>query len=363
MHVTDFSFEVPDNLIARYPQAKRSSCRLLCLDGLGGTIIHQTFNDLVEKLTEGDLLIFNNTKVIPARLYGRKVTGGKIEVLIEKIFDNHRTLAHIRSSKAPKPGSKLLLGDDYSISATMISRYNSLFELHINDNRDIMTLLNDFGHTPLPPYINRLSEIADHELYQTVYAKHPGSVAAPTAGLHFDENLLALLNAKGIKIEFITLHIGAATFQPIRVNLIENHQMHSEYIEVSQNVVDAVNTCKTRGKRVIAVGTTSVRSLESAAAAAAKIGKTNLIPFYGDTSIFIYPGYQFRIVDVIITNFHLPESTLIMLVAAFAGYRHTLTAYREAVTKMYRFFSYGDAMFIVRNPEAHQEQISELLID
>lgn len=356
MRVADFSFALPDNLIARYPQAQRSACRMLSLDGQTGALAHQVFTDLLEKLAPGDLLVFNNTRVIPARLFGRKVSGGKIEVLVERVLDDKRVLAHVRASKAPKPGSALLLGDDDSIAATMVARHDSLFELRFDDARDVLTLLNDAGHMPLPPYIDRPDDAADRELYQTVYGERPGAVAAPTAGLHFDEPLLAALRAKGVEMAFVTLHVGAGTFQPVRVDQIEQHQMHAEYAEVPQEVVDAVLACKARGNQVIAVGTTSVRSLESAAAAA---GEQVLAPFFGDTRIFIYPGYQFRVVDVLITNFHLPESTLIMLVSAFAGYRHTLAAYREAVARAYRFFSYGDAMFIIRNPDAAAERVGE----
>lgn len=325
---------------------------MLSLDGQTGALAHQVFTDLLEELAPGDLLVFNNTRVIPARLFGRKVSGGKIEVLVERVLDDKRVLAHVRASKAPKPGSALLLGDDDSIAATMVARHDALFELRFDDARDVLTLLNDAGHMPLPPYIDRPDDVADRELYQTVYGERPGSVAAPTAGLHFDEPLLAALRAKGVEMAFVTLHVGAGTFQPVRVDQIEHHQMHSEYAEVPQEVVDAVLACKARGNRVVAVGTTAVRSLESAAAA----GEQALTPFFGDTSIFIYTGYQFRVVDVLITNFHLPESTLIMLVSAFAGYRHTLAAYREAVAQAYRFFSYGDAMFITRNPAAAAER-------
>lgn len=298
--------------------------------------------------------MFNNTRVIPARMFGRKVSGGKIEVLVERVLDDHRVLAHVRASKAPKPGAELLLGDDESIAATMVARHETLFELRFNDERDVFTILNAAGHMPLPPYIARPDEDADRELYQTVYGEKPGAVAAPTAGLHFDEPLLAALRAKGVEMAFVTLHVGAGTFQPVRVETIEDHVMHAEYAEVPQEVVDAVLACKARGKRVVAVGTTSVRSLESAAAAS----KEALIaPFFGDTSIFIYPGYHYQVIDALVTNFHLPESTLIMLVSAFAGYKNTMNAYQQAVAEQYRFFSYGDAMFISRNPQAENESV------
>ncbi|CVF46352.1 MULTISPECIES: tRNA preQ1(34) S-adenosylmethionine ribosyltransferase-isomerase QueA [Serratia] len=354
MRVADFSFELPESLIAHYPQAERSACRLLQLDGPSGALTHGVFTDLLDKLEAGDLLVFNNTRVIPARMFGRKVSGGKIEVLVERVLDDHRVLAHVRASKAPKPGAELLLGDDESIAATMVARQETLFELRFNDERDVFTILNAAGHMPLPPYIARPDEDADRELYQTVYSEKPGAVAAPTAGLHFDEPLLAALRAKGVEMAFVTLHVGAGTFQPVRVETIEDHVMHAEYAEVPQEVVDAVLACKARGKRVVAVGTTSVRSLESAAAAS----KEALIaPFFGDTSIFIYPGYHYQVIDALVTNFHLPESTLIMLVSAFAGYKNTMNAYQQAVAEQYRFFSYGDAMFISRNPQAENESV------
>ncbi|MBN3081483.1 tRNA preQ1(34) S-adenosylmethionine ribosyltransferase-isomerase QueA [Pectobacterium polaris] len=352
MRVTDFSFELPESLIAHYPQAERSGCRLLSLDGPTGNLTHGVFTDLLDKLNPGDLLVFNNTRVIPARLFGRKASGGKLEVLVERVLDDHRVLAHVRASKAPKPGTELLLGDDESVKATMAARHDALFELHFDDSRDVLSILNDIGHMPLPPYIDRPDEDADRELYQTVYSQRPGAVAAPTAGLHFDEPMLAALREKGIEMAFVTLHVGAGTFQPVRVDTIEDHIMHAEYAEVPQDVVDAVLACKARGNRVIAVGTTSVRSLESAAQASQN---APIEPFFGDTKIFIYPGYHYRIIDALVTNFHLPESTLIMLVSAFAGYQNTMSAYRQAVAEQYRFFSYGDAMFITHNPMAEQE--------
>ncbi len=356
MRVADFSFELPESLIARYPQPERSGCRLLQLDGPSGGLTHGVFTDLLDNLEAGNLLVFNNTRAIPARLFGRKVSGGKIEVLVERVLDDHRVLAHVRASKAPKPGTELLLGDDESIAATMVARHDTLFELRFNDDRDVFTILNAVGHMPLPPYIDRPDEDADRELYQTVYSEKPGAVAAPTAGLHFDEPLLAALRAKGIEMAFVTLHVGAGTFQPVRVETIEEHVMHAEYAEVPQDVVDAVLACKARGKRVVAVGTTSVRSLESAANACQD---ALIAPFFGDTSIFIYPGYHYQVIDALVTNFHLPESTLIMLVSAFAGYKNTMNAYHQAVAEQYRFFSYGDAMFISRNPLAESESVGE----
>lgn len=346
MRVADFSFSLPETLIARYPQPERTSSRLLSLDGNSGALTHGTFADVVDKIQPGDLVVFNNTRVIPARMFGRKVSGGKLEVLVERVLDDKRILAHVRASKAPKSGTELLLGEDESVRATMLARHDALFEIGFDDERNVFAILDAIGHMPLPPYIDRPDEDSDKERYQTVYNKKPGAVAAPTAGLHFDEPLLEKLRAKGVEFAFVTLHVGAGTFQPVRVDTIEEHHMHSEYAEVPQEVVDAVLACKARGNRVIAVGTTSVRSLESAARAA---GESAIIaPFHRDTDIFIYPGYQFKVVDALITNFHLPESTLIMLVSAFAGYEHVMHAYQEAVANQYRFFSYGDAMFITR---------------
>lgn len=356
MRVADFTFELPESLIARYPQSQRSGCRLLSLDGPTGELTHGIFTDVLDKLNPGDLLVFNNTRVIPARVFGRKASGGKIEVLVERVLDSKRVLAHVRASKSPKPGAELLLGDAENIKATMVARHDTLFELEFNEDRDVFTLLDEIGHMPLPPYIDRPDEDADRELYQTVYSERLGAVAAPTAGLHFDQPLMDALKEKGIEFAFVTLHVGAGTFQPVRVDTIEEHVMHAEYAEVPQEVVDAVIACKARGNRVIAVGTTSVRSLESAA----KACNDGLIaPFFGDTSIFIFPGYEYEVIDVLITNFHLPESTLIMLVSAFAGYKNTINAYHQAVAEQYRFFSYGDAMFIHRNLLASQEIVGQ----
>ncbi|EKE74926.1 tRNA preQ1(34) S-adenosylmethionine ribosyltransferase-isomerase QueA [Gallaecimonas xiamenensis] len=349
MQRADFHFDLPEHLIARHPMAERSASRLLMLDGPSGALRHGRFTDLLEELKEGDLLVFNNTRVIPARLFGQKASGGKLEVLVERVLDDKRVLAHVRSSKSPKPGTELVF--DEGVKALMVARHDALFELAFEGEDGVLAILERIGHMPLPPYIDRPDDAADRERYQTVYNEKPGAVAAPTAGLHFDEPLLVALAAKGVETAFVTLHVGAGTFQPVRADSIFEHKMHSEYAEVPQAVVDAVKACKARGGRVIAVGTTSVRSLESAAQAAEQAG-TELAPFASDTDIFIYPGYRFLVVDGLVTNFHLPESTLIMLVSAFAGYSETLAAYREAVNQEYRFFSYGDAMFITKNPEA-----------
>ncbi|MNF35100.1 S-adenosylmethionine:tRNA ribosyltransferase-isomerase [Pseudomonas linyingensis] len=342
MRVADFHFELPDPLIARHPLAERRASRLLVLDGPSGQLSHRHFPDLLEYLRPGDLMVFNDTRVIPARLFGHKASGGKLEILVERVLDSHRVLAHVRASKAPKPGMQILI--DGGGAAEMVVRHAALFELRFAE--PVLPLLERVGHMPLPPYIDRPDEDADRERYQTVYSDQAkaGAVAAPTAGLHFDDALLAAIRAKGVDTAFVTLHVGAGTFQPVRVERIEDHHMHSEWLEVGQEVVDAVSACKARGGRVVAVGTTSVRSLESAARDGV------LRPFSGDTDIFIYPGRPFHVVDALVTNFHLPESTLLMLVSAFAGYPETMAAYRAAVAEGYRFFSYGDAMFITRNP-------------
>ncbi|WP_313241043.1 tRNA preQ1(34) S-adenosylmethionine ribosyltransferase-isomerase QueA [Stutzerimonas kunmingensis] len=340
MQVADFFFQLPDALIARHPLAERRASRLLVLEGETGKLSHCNFADLLDHVRPGDLMVFNNTRVIPARLFGQKATGGKLEILVERVLGNRSVLAHVRSSKSPKAGSKILL--DGGGEAEMIARHDALFELEFDE--DVLPLLERIGHMPLPPYIDRPDDDADRERYQTVYAQRAGAVAAPTAGLHFDEALLQALRESGVETAYVTLHVGAGTFQPVRVERIEEHHMHREWLEVGQDVVDAVAACRSRGGRVIAVGTTSVRSLETAA----RDGE--LKPFSGDTDIFIYPGKSFHVVDALVTNFHLPESTLLMLVSAFAGYPETMAAYAEAVAQRYRFFSYGDAMFITRNP-------------
>ncbi|WP_150538776.1 tRNA preQ1(34) S-adenosylmethionine ribosyltransferase-isomerase QueA [Actinobacillus vicugnae] len=359
MLVSDFHFDLPDELIARYPTTERTASRLLHLNGETGEFADKQFSDLLAQINQGDLLIFNNTRVIPARLYGRKASGGKLEVLVERVLDEHRCLAHVRASKAPKEGAELVLGEDKlgegnGFKATMLARHEALFELQFNEQQPLFELLQQAGHMPLPPYIDRPDEDTDQERYQTVYSKVLGAVAAPTAGLHFDNPTLEKLKEKGVNTAFVTLHVGAGTFQPVRVENILDHKMHAEYAEVSQEVVDQILATKAAGKRVIAVGTTSVRSIESAAQAAEKDGKL-IAPFFSDTSIFLYPGKTFRVVDALVTNFHLPESTLIMLVSAFAGYRNTMKAYQHAVEAKYRFFSYGDAMFINKNPNAFHD--------
>ncbi|ABI38459.1 MULTISPECIES: tRNA preQ1(34) S-adenosylmethionine ribosyltransferase-isomerase QueA [Shewanella] len=342
MRVTDFSFDLPDELIARYPMAQRNASRLLTLDGNTGTLADKQFTDLLGMINPGDLMVFNNTRVIPARLFGQKASGGKLEILVERMLDDKRILAHVRSSKSPKVDSIIHLDGGYEMK--MAARHDALFELELLSDLTILEVLEAVGHMPLPPYIDRPDEDADKERYQTVYNQNPGAVAAPTAGLHFDDAMLDALKAKGVNIAFVTLHVGAGTFQPVRVDNVLEHKMHSEWANVPQDVVDLIAQTKAAGKRVVAVGTTSVRSLESAARAS----EGELKAFSGDTDIFIYPGYQFQIVDAMITNFHLPESTLIMLVSAFAGFDHVMAAYQHAITQKYRFFSYGDAMFVTK---------------
>lgn len=349
MRVSDFSFELPEELIAQFPLETRSASRLLCLDGNTGELAHKQFSQLTELVQPGDLLVFNDTRVIPARLFGQKASGGKVEVLIERLQGEQRALAHIRSSRSPKVGAKLIL--EGGVEAEVIGRQDNLFQLQFDPSEDLMRQLEAHGHMPLPPYMQREDLPSDRERYQTVYNKRPGAVAAPTAGLHFDQPLLDKLQAMGVETQFVTLHVGAGTFQPVKVDKVEDHKMHAEYIEVTQAVCDAINATRTRGGRVIAVGTTSVRSLETASQSG------EIQPFMGDSSIFLYPGYEFKSVDAMITNFHLPESTLIMLVSAFAGIDHIRKAYAEAIQLRYRFFSYGDAMFMTRQSMIAKESM------
>lgn len=346
MKLSDFYFDLPESLIAKYPTPDRAASRLLSLNGTNGEIRHGVFSDILDNVQPNDLLVFNNTRVIPARLLGQKSTGGKVEVLIERILDDHRALAHVRSSKSPKPGAQLTL--ENVVNVTMLARHDALFELRFDHEETVLSLLESYGHMPLPPYIDRPDEDSDKERYQTVYNEKPGAVAAPTAGLHFTDEILKSIQDKGAQLAFVTLHVGAGTFQPVKVDNVLEHQMHSEFAEVSQDVIDAIHQTRERGGRVIAVGTTSVRSLESAAKAASDAGQP-LGAYCDDTDIFIYPGYEFQLVDAMVTNFHLPESTLIMLISAFAGQDKIMKAYQAAIDESYRFFSYGDAMFITRN--------------
>ncbi len=345
MKTADFDFHLPDELIAQYPLQQRTASRLLHL--CGDKLHDRQFTDLPGLLSPNDLLVFNNTKVIPARLHGTKETGGKVEVLVERVIDEQHVLAHVRASKSPKAGAQLILED--KIEAIMLGREGDLFKLSFKALKNeaklsVLDLLEQHGHMPLPPYIERADEQDDQQRYQTVYAQHAGAVAAPTAGLHFDQAMLDQLAASGVESAFVTLHVGAGTFQPVRVENIEDHHMHAEYIDVDAAVVEQIKQTKEKGGRVIAVGTTAVRSLESAAM------HGELAEFHGDSQIFIYPGCKFRVVDAMITNFHLPQSTLLMLVSAFSGHQTMMNAYRHAVEQKYRFFSYGDAMLLEKAP-------------
>ena len=337
MKRTEFNYQLPPGLIAQRPLEQRSASRLLCLDRQSGGLNDRQFKDLPSLLEPGDLLVFNNTKVIPARLFGHKTSGGRVEILVERLLNTQECLAQVRASKSPKPGAELVLDDGSQLR--VLARQDGFFQLQ-SIGTGLMDLLQRLGHMPLPPYIAREDNDADRRRYQTVFAESPGAVAAPTAGLHFDRALLDQLSDSGIESTTVTLHVGAGTFQPVRVDNIEDHQMHAEWLEVSRSACEAITAAKTRSGRVVAVGTTAVRSLETAAQGG------SLAPYSGDSSIFIYPPYQFRVVDAMITNFHLPESTLLMLVSAFSGRENILAAYRHAVEQEYRFFSYGDAMLL-----------------
>ena len=336
----DFDFDLPEELIAQYPAPERDASRLLLLDGASGKYADGRFSDILTLVRAGDLLVFNDTRVIPARLFARKETGGRVEILVERLLDGGKCLGHVQASKTPKEGSRLIL--DSGAALRVCGRRDDLFELESVNGKPLPEVLEQHGHIPLPPYIRRSDDMLDADRYQTVYASRPGAVAAPTAGLHFTHTLLGDLQNKGVLCAYVTLHVGAGTFQPIREEAIENHRMHSEWFEVSTTVCEQVNATKQAGNRVIAVGTTSVRCLEAATV------DDRLQPFQGETDIFIYPGFEFRAVDAMITNFHLPASTLLLLVCAFAGRENILQAYRHAVAANYRFFSYGDAMFISR---------------
>ena len=347
MRRQDFHYELPEELIAKVPMPERTASRLMVLEGPSGAIAHKSFVDILNLLNPRDLLVFNDTRVIPARVYGHKLTGGRVEILVERILSRHRILAHLRASKSPGDGAILSLENGPEI--TVVQRHADLFELEFPEASPVLEVLERIGHVPLPPYINRKDELLDRERYQTVYGRKQGAVAAPTAGLHFSEQLLEQIRKRGIGVAFVTLHVGAGTFQPVRVEDIREHTMHSEVMELSADVAEQVRATKAAGGRVIAVGTTSVRCLETAAS----VANSELVEAYqGDTNIFIYPSYEYKIVDALVTNFHLPESTLLMLVSAFAGYGHIMRAYQEAIAERYRFFSYGDAMFITRNPNA-----------
>lgn len=342
----DFFFHLPDELIAQQPAAERSGSRLLVLDPsapVEQSVTDANFPDLLSSLKPNDLLVFNNTKVIPARLFGQKSTGGKVELLIERVVDEKTILSHVRSSNSPKVGAVLTIENAFDVE--VIGRQDALFVLKVLSDQNALELIEDNGHMPLPPYIERAEDVEeDKDRYQTVYSAKPGAVAAPTAGLHFDEAFLEKIKSSGINLGFVTLHVGAGTFKPVQVDDIEEHVMHSEYLEVDETLVQQIKQTRQQGGRVIAVGTTSVRCLESAT----QFSQSGEIePYQGETDIFITPGYEFKQIDGLLTNFHLPESTLIMLVSALAGYEHTMHAYQHAVEQKYRFFSYGDAMLIL----------------
>ena len=334
MKLSDFDFDLPNSLIAQYPSERRIDSRLLVVED---DFIDATFSQLGEFLKPKDLLILNDTKVIPARLFGRKESGGKVEILVERLINDFQALVMIKASRAPKIDSYIVLENDKRVR--VCDKDAELYKLSFGSN-SILTLLNEIGHVPLPPYIERIDGKEDLIRYQTVYAKNDGAVAAPTAGLHFDEPLLSNLNSYGVNHAFVTLHVGAGTFQPVKVEDIKDHQMHSEYFEVCQETVDKIVTTKANGGRIVAVGTTAVRTLESIAL------QGKLSSAKGDTDIFIYPGFEFRLVDAMITNFHLPKSSLLMLVSAFIGIEKMFQIYQYAIEEKYRFFSYGDAMLL-----------------
>lgn len=342
MLVSDFDYQLPPELIAQYPLSERSASRLLVVaDDDEMTLSDAHIPDFLSYVNANDLLVFNNTKVIPARLYGRKASGGQVEVLVERLLPAQQALVHLRVSKKPAAGSLVYL--DGEVTVKVLGREGELFLIEWQTDESPYDFLDRIGHLPLPPYIERSDEVSDKTRYQTVFAQTPGAVAAPTAGLHFDQALLDQLNEKGVKIGYVTLHVGAGTFQPVRVDRIEDHVMHAERVIVSEALVDQVRECKARGGRVIAVGTTVVRSLESAALSGV------LQPFSDDTKIFITPGFEFKVVDMLVTNFHLPQSTLLMLVSAFSGIDRIQHAYQHAITQAYRFFSYGDAMLLTHH--------------
>ena len=340
----DFDYSLPADLIAQFPAPERAGSRLLRLAGAG--LSDHRFADLPQFLHPGDVLVFNDTRVIKARLYGVKASGGKIEALVERVAGAHEALVQMRASHPPRPGSRLCF--DAAIEAEVLERRGELYLLRFGGEDGVHALLERHGHLPLPPYITHADSAQDQARYQTVYAQHPGAVAAPTAGLHFDEPMLAQLRGMGIELAWLTLHVGAGTFQPVRVSKLAEHRMHSERYDIPPATVEAIAGARAAGRAVIAVGTTSLRALESAARADALRAETDfaLPSGAGETDLFITPGYKFRVVDRLLTNFHLPKSTLLMLVAAFAGLETMRAAYRHAIAQRYRFYSYGDAMLI-----------------
>ena len=340
---SDFQYDLPEAQIASHPGKERSSSRLLYIDPVSDEFRDTRFPDFPAMLMPGDLLVFNDTRVIPARLLGFKESGGRVEVLVERITGEHEVLAHVRASKSPGPGSRLLL--EGALTVDVKGRVDDLFRLEFPSGQPVLEHLQAHGHVPLPPYIKRADERADQERYQTIYARVPGAVAAPTAGLHFDAGIMQQLSSREIDMAFVTLHVGAGTFQPVRVEQLADHVMHHEYYEVSEETSRKIAETRRNGGRVVAVGTTVVRSLESASREGMPAASR------GETNLFITPGYVFQCVDALLTNFHLPESTLLMLVSAFAGYQRTMAAYRHAIEAGYRFYSYGDAMFINRRAD------------
>lgn len=340
MRTEDFDFRLPPDLIAQFPTEERRASRLLALDGRDGVMQDRLFADLPKFVQPHDVIIFNDTRVIKARVFGTKDSGGRVEMLLERVLDEHHAIAQISASHAPKPNSRIHVSGDTSF--TVLERVGEMYKLRLEADLPLLEWLELHGSLPLPPYISRQSTAADEARYQTVYANKPGAVAAPTAGLHFDQAMLDELTALGAKIAYVTLHVGAGTFQPVRVDDVQQHKMHSEWYHVPEATVAAIDQAKAQGGRVLAVGTTSMRALESAAAGG------RLQAGYGDTNIFIIPGYHFRVVERLLTNFHLPKSTLFMLVCAFGGMVNLKLAYRHAVEERYRFFSYGDAMLIER---------------
>lgn len=342
MRRSDFQYDLPPGHIAQRPLPERGASRLLCLERTSGAVSDRGIRDLPDLLSPGDLLVFNDTRVIPARLHGRKATGGAVELLLERVLGERRFSAKLRASKTPSPGGELLLGDG-TVRATVAGRQGELFTIELADT-DVGELLDRYGHVPLPPYIERQDEPADRERYQTLWAREDGAVAAPTAGLHFDAALLERLRERGIEFGYVTLHVGSGTYQRVREEDLSKHRLHAERIEVDETLCRQAARTRERGGRVVAVGTTVVRSLETAAQSGAPR------PYAGETDLFITPGYRFNAVDALVTNFHEPESTLLMLVCAFGEREAVLDAYRHAVAEGYRFLSYGDAMFIAPSP-------------
>jgi len=340
MRTLDFDFFLPERLIAQFPSKNRADSRLLRVPNNTDAPIDDQFANIINLIGPQDVIIFNDTRVIKARLFGQKATGGHVEVMVERVLSDHEALVHVRASRSPKAGTKIMLANAFEVEVT--GRAADLFQVKFLSSEPVLALLDRYGQLPLPPYIAHQADSLDEDRYQTVYAQHAGAVAAPTAGLHFDEAMLARIQAKGTTLAFITLHVGAGTFQPVKVDRIQDHKMHSERYTIPANTVEAIQLAQQNGGQVIAVGTTALRALESA-------GRDGTLQACsGETDIFITPGFDFKVVDRLLTNFHLPKSTLMMLVSAFAGYERIMQAYAHAVQQEYRFFSYGDAMWLER---------------